>query len=148
VEFELNLKENEYALWMTLFVSILIAAIVGMAAIGRGFTAVDNTNSPQVLSWSDWRMIQAQHAYDAELSVLRNDAVQVATLLDQQRPNPVAAQMLSDAVTRDTQSGDPSLTNARNALSSAALSVRDWSTGVLDRNSAIQSVQTAFALLQ
>ncbi len=147
-EFELNFKENEYALWMTLFASILIAAIVGLAAIGRGITAVDNAGSPQVLSWSAWRMLQAQRAYDAELTVLRHDAVQVAALLDQQRPNPVVAQMLADTVTRDTQSGAPSLANARAALAAAAQNVRDWSTGVLDRNAAVQSVQTAFALLQ
>lgn len=147
-EFELNFKENEYAPWMTLFASILVAAIIFMAALGRGFTAMDSAGQPQVLSWSDWRMLQAQRAYDAQLTILRHDALQVAALLDQQRPNPVVAQMLAETITRDTQGGDPSLANARAALSSAALSVRDWSSGVLDRNTAIQAVQTAFALLQ
>ena len=148
MNFELTIRENEYMIWVTVLVAVLLVMIVGMAFAGRGVTVVDSAGNPQILTWSDWRMIQAQRAYDAELSVLRNDAVRVAATLDQQRPNPVAAQIVAENVARDTQSGDPSLASARAALAAAALNVRDWSTGVLDRATAVQSVQQAIGLLQ
>ncbi|MCJ7434569.1 MAG: hypothetical protein MUO77_13875 [Anaerolineales bacterium] len=46
------------------------------------------------------------------------------------------------------EEGDPSLASARLALENAALNVRDWSTGTLDRDTAILSVQDALTLLQ
>ena len=45
-------------------------------------------------------------------------------------------------------SGDASLATARETLLIAALSVRDWSAGTLDRETAVLDVQNAFALLQ
>jgi hypothetical protein len=67
--------------------------------------------------------------------------------LDQQ-PNPVTTQFLIEQISQDTKDGDPSLVSARLALENAALNVRDWSTGTLDRDTAILSVQDALTLLQ
>ncbi|MBI1793401.1 MAG: hypothetical protein HYR70_04330 [Chloroflexi bacterium] len=146
-EFEIDFQKDKGVIWATVLIGILIAVIIGMAQIGRGVTPVDDAGSPRVLSWSDWRLLQAERAYAEELSVLRGDAVQLVTML-QQRQNPVAAQLLVNAIARHTSSGDPSLANARSALANASLNVRDWASGVLDRNAAIQSIQETLALLQ
>ena len=82
-----------------------------------------------------------------ELSILRTDAMQLAQALEQ-KPNPVTTQFLIEKIAQHTKEGDPSLESARLALENAALNVRDWSTGTLDRDTAILSVQGALTLLQ
>jgi len=145
-EIEFNFRKSEDALWLVAFALLIIAALVGMAQIGQNATPMD-TGEPRLLGWSDWRLLQAQRAYVKELSILRADAMQLAQTLERQ-PNPVTTQILIKQIAQHTQEGDPSLVNARLALESAAVSVRDWSTGVLDRDTAILSVQDALAFLQ
>ena len=145
-EIEFNFRKNEDALWLVAFAVLIIAALVGMAQIGQDVTPMD-TGEPRLLGWSDWRLIQAERAYAQELSTLRADAMQLALALDL-RPNPVTTQLLIEQIARHTQEGDPSLTSARLALENAALNVRDWSTGTLDRDTAILSLQDALTLLQ
>ena len=145
-EIEFNFRKNEDALWLAAFSVLIIAALVGMAQIGQNVTPMD-TGEPRLLGWSDWRLLQAERAYAKELSTLRVDAMQLATTLDL-RPNPVATQLLIEQIARHTKEGNPTLAGARLALENAALNVRDWSTGTLDRDTAILSVQDALALLQ
>ena len=147
VEFELNLKDNKETIWFTVSTVTLLVAIFILAFIGSSYTIVDNAGNPQILSWSGWRLLQAQHAYDAQLSVLRGDAMQLAAILNQ-RPEPVATQLLFQTISNHTANGDPSLASARSALAAAALDVRNWSTGITDQASAIQSLQNAFTLLR
>lgn len=145
-EIEFNFRKNEDALWLIAFAALIIIALVGMAQIGQNATPMD-TGSPRLLGWSDWRLFQAQRAYTREISVLRADTLQLARTLDQQ-PNPVTTQFLIKQITEHTQDGDPSLVSARLALENAALNVHDWSTGTLDRETAIRSVQDTVNLLQ
>jgi hypothetical protein len=145
-EIEFNFRKNEDALWLIAFAVLIIAALVGMAQMGQNVTPMD-TGEPRLLGWSDWRLLQAERAYTQELSTLRADAMQLALALDL-RPNPVTTQLLIEQIARHTQEGDPSLTSARLALENAALNVRDWSTGTLDRDTAILSLQDALTLLQ
>lgn len=147
MQFELIIKKNEEVIWLSVAIAVLIAVIVGLAILGRGYTVTDSAGNPQVLSWSAWTLIQAQQAYNAEISTLRNDAVQLAVTLNQ-RPEPVATQLLYKTVVGHTASGDPSLAAARSALAVAAQNVRDWSTGLVPQAAAIQSLQTAIGLLQ
>ena len=144
-EYELNLDEkNTQNILLTVIAVILLVIFAG---IGHSDTATDNTGNPQILSWSDWRLRQAQQAYDAQLLVLRGDAMQLAATLNQ-RPEPVATQILFQTIASHTANGDPSLASARSALAAAALDVRNWSTGTVDQATAIQSLQTAFTLLK
>ncbi len=145
-EIEFNFRKNEDALWLVAFAVLIIIALVGMAQIGQNATPMDS-GAPRLLGWSDWRLFQAQRAYAKELSILRADTMQLARTLDRQ-PNPVATQLLIKQIAQDTKEGDPALVNARLILENAALNVRDWSTGILDRNAAIASVQSAINLLQ
>ncbi|MBK7317643.1 hypothetical protein [Candidatus Villigracilis affinis] len=145
-DIEFNFRKNEDALWLVVFALLIIAALVGMSQIGQNATPMD-TGAPRLLNWSDWRLLQAQRAYTMELSILRTDAMQLAQALEQ-KPNPVTTQFLIEKIAQHTKEGDPSLESARLALENAALNVRDWSTGTLDRDTAILSVQDALTLLQ
>ena len=144
-EIEFNFRKNEDALWLVMFAVLIIAALVGMAQIGQNVTPID-AGTPRVLGWSDWRLFQAQRAYTQQLSVLRADALQLAQTLDQPA-NPVTTQLLIEKIAQHTKEGDPSLANARLTLANAALNVRDWSTGTLERDTAILSVQNVLPLL-
>ena len=145
-DIEFNFRKNEDALWLVVFALLIIAALVGMSQIGQNATPMD-TGVPRLLTWSDWRLLQAQRAYTMELSILRTDAMQLAQALEQ-KPNPVTTQFLIEKISQHTKEGDPSLDSARLALENAALNVHDWSTGTLDRDTAILSVQGALTLLQ
>ncbi len=145
-EIEFNFRKNEDALWLLALAMLIIAALVGMAQIGQNATPLD-TGEPRLLGWSDWQLLQAQRAYAKELSILRTDALQLTQVLEQQ-PNPVTTQFLIEQIAQHTKDGDPSLSSARLALENAALNVRDWSTGTLDRDTAILSIQDALPLLQ
>ena len=145
-EIEFNFRKNEDALWLLVFAVLIIAALVGMAQIGQNATPIEN-DTPQLLRWSDWQMLQAQGRYTQELTFLRTYAMDLAQVLEQQ-PMPVSTQFLVEQIMRETKEGDPALANARLAVANAALNVRDWSTGTLDRDTAIQSVQALQPLLQ
>ena len=145
-DFDFEFRKKEDLLWLIAFAFLVIGALVGMAQIGQDVTPLDS-GVPRLLNWSDWRLLQAQRAYTEELSILRTDAMQLAQALEQ-KPNPVTTQFLIERIAQHIKEGDPSLTSARLALENAALNVRDWSTGTLDRDTAILSVQDALTLLQ
>lgn len=146
MELELDLGDNRQY-WQIAAVLAVILALVGLAAIGANVTPLNAEGSPKVMSWSDWRFIQAEKVYYAELEVLQADAGQLADMLES-HPSPVAAQILAERISKHTASGDPSLAIAREALAVSALHVRDWAAGTLDRDAAVQSLQTTFDLLQ
>jgi hypothetical protein len=145
---ELELDFNgERSLWQGIAIVAVILVLVGLAAIGARVTPLNADSSPKLMSWQDWRLLQAERTYRAELVVLQDDTVQLATMLEA-RPSPVAAQILAERIAKHTKSGDASLTTARETLLIAALNVRDWAAGTLDRDMAVQSVEDAFGLLQ
>lgn len=126
---------------------IVVAALAGFGVVGQRVTPVSESGEPRFLTWSDWRLLQAERQWEAEASVLQNDVADMLALLNS-APNPAAAQMLVERVENHTRTGQAALANARQAVYSAALGVRDWSVGVLDREAAFRSVQDAIALLQ
>ena len=145
MELELDLGDNTQY-WQIVAVLAVILALVGLAAIGNKITPLSTDGSPKVMSWSDWRLIQAEKVYYAELEVLQTDASQLAEMLES-HPSPVAAQILAERISKHTTSGDPSLATAREALAVSALNVRDWAAGILDRDTAVESLQITYALL-
>jgi len=147
VEFELDFRKNEETLWLAALIVLIAAVIFGLAQVGRRVTRVDASGEASLLGWSDWRLLQAERAYADEMARLRVDATELVAMLERE-PNPVAAQLLADRIARHTAGGDASLAAARLALSNAAISVRSWAAGTLDRDSAILSVQEALVLLQ
>ncbi len=147
MEIELDLRGESAYLVYGLTALIVIVILLGLAAVGRQVTPLTESGAPRLLSWSDWRLVQEERAYQEQLVVLRSDATQLTEML-RSRPDPVAAQVLLERISRDTQAGDPALTAARGSLISSAQDVRDWAAGVLDQDSAISSLQKSLALLQ
>lgn len=146
MELELDFN-SERTLWQGLAIVAVILALIGLAAIGARVTPLNTDGSPKLISWQDWRLLQAERAYHAELAILQDDAMQLATLLEA-HPSPVAAQILAERIAKHTKSGDAALATARETLLIAALNVRDWATGTLDRDVAVQSVEDVFGFLQ
>ncbi len=146
MELELDFN-SERSLWQGIAIVAVILTLIGLATIGARVTPLNADGSPKLISWQDWRLLQAERAYHAELTILQDDAMQLATLLEA-RPSPVAAQILAEHIAKHTKSGDASLATARETLLSAALNVRDWAAGTLDRDVAVQSVEDAFGFLQ
>src|SRR5512145_2674691 len=108
MEIEVDLRGERLTIWRTIAIAMLILILIGLGALEARVTPVTVDNSPKLLSWQDWRLLQAERAYRAELSVLQEDAVQLANMLEE-RPNPVAAQILAERITKHAETGDASL---------------------------------------
>lgn len=147
MEIELDLRTSQKPLWYAAAAAVLLLVVLGLGAIGAPLTPRTESGRPRLLSWPDWRFIQAEKAYQTELGRLRTSADQLIQAL-QGRPSPVAVQLLAERVLRQTAGGDPALEAARAALAQAALDVRDWSAGVLPYDQAAASLQAAIGLLQ
>jgi len=142
MEIEIDLKAERKQTMLALGAGMLLALLVTLALLGRAVTPAGN----RLLTFADWRLLQAERAYQQELETLQTDALQLAEALNG-NPNPVAVQMLVERIRRHTDSGSQSLSQARTALEEAALAVGDWSAGVLDRDTALVSLQQALDLL-
>lgn len=147
MELELDFRKNEETLWLVALIALLVAAIFGLAQIGRNVTPVDAAGNSTLLGWPDWQLLKAERVYADEMAKLRGDVAELTVMLERE-PNPVAAQLLADRIARRTASGDPSLATARIAVANAALSVRNWANGTLDRDRAILAIQEALTLLK
>src|ERR1700690_2217963 len=148
MEFEINFRKDEEIYWVTALIAAVIAVLVVFGWIGNGVTPLDSAGNPRLLSWSDWQLVRAERVHAEELSVLQGDATQLASSL-QEHPDPVEAQFLVNSITQHAKGGtDPSLADARQALENASVDVRDWASGALDQNIAIEAVQEAMVLLK
>ncbi len=132
-------------------VLIALLALAGLALLGRSYTFGE-----RVLSWTDWRVQQAGHAYRAELGGLQQDAEILIELLNGRVPDPVRAQIVADQiVTRHGDplryatraGGQPALARHRDLLMRAAAAVEDWAVGATPREAAQQAVDELMAAL-
>lgn len=147
MEIELDLRGEKAYLWQAVIATATVLLLFGLAMIGSRVTPLTLDGTPKVMSWGDWRLLQAEKEYHAELEVLLKDADQLAVMLES-RPSPVAAQILAERISKHTRSGDVSLAPAREALLISALNIRDWAAGTLDRDTAVQSLQMTLDFLQ
>ena len=147
MEIEFDFQEGDRETWFALVLLVVVLIVVGLGILGRPVTPYTNTTQARVLTWSDWRFIQAEREYQKELAILRGYADQMITAINSQ-PNPVAVQLLSEQVIRQAEQGDPALGPAREALALAAIDLRNWSVGVLDRDTSLSSLQVAVELLK
>lgn len=134
MEFELDFsKKWNLAAWLP----ALLLILAGLGTLGYFTTPAGD----QVLTWNEWRVLQARRAYAAELTLMRQDSETLAALLEGS-PDVVRAQLVVEQVARDTADGQEALASEREALYQAALLVRDWAAGAVDR------VEAETALLQ
>jgi hypothetical protein len=145
VEFELDIREDQ-SVWMVAGILAIALLLFGLGKIGQPLTPYEE-GVARVMNLADWQLIQAEEIYDAEIEVLRVDVDSLATALEA-KSDPVRVSLLVKKISTDVADGTPALATARQALYQASLDVGDWSTGVLDRERAIASLQIAIALLQ
>lgn len=141
VEFDLQRKEE--LPWLAGLALLVLAALVCLSLLGE---SVGGSTS-SLLTWTEWRMTQAQREHVREIGILRTDALQLAQTLER-KPDPVKTLMLQNSINKHTKTGIPSLDGARNLLQAAARDVLDWSTGSLSREQASQSLIDAMKVLQ
>ena len=145
MEFELDIREDQ-SVWMVAGILAIALLLFGLGKIGQPLTPYEG-GVARVMNLADWQLIQAEEIYDAEIEVLRADVDSLVTALEA-KSDPVRVSLLVKKISTDVADGTPALATARQALYQASLDVGDWSTGVLDRERAIASLQIAIALLQ
>ena len=130
-----------------ILVFVVILSLLGLGALGKPYTPVTADGDANLLTWDDWQLFKAEQRYTAEREVLRVDAEDLGSLLNQ-NPDPVAAQILAQRIARHTAEGEAALLSARSALQQTAQDVASWTAGALDRDTAVASLQTASDLLK
>ena len=130
-----------------ILVFVALLSLLGLGALGKPYTPVTATGDTRLLTWDDWQLVKAEQRYTSEREALRTDADSLAALMNQ-APDPVAAQILVQRIARHTTAGEAALLSARSALQQAAQDVASWTAGVLDRDTAITSLQIASDLLK
>lgn len=145
MEFELDVREDQ-TVWTIAILSIIALLLFGLGVIGRPVTPYEG-DTARVMTSADWELIQAEEVYNTEIVILRRDVDSLVAALDAES-DPVRVSLLVKKISGDVADGTPALATARQAVFQAALNVGDWSTGVLDREIAITSLQTAIALLR
>ena len=130
-----------------ILVIMAILFLLGLGALGKPYTPITATGDASLLTWDDWQLFKAERRYTAEREVLRVDADALGSLLNQ-NPDPVAAQILAQRIARHTAEGEAALLSARSALQQTAQDVASWTAGALDRDTAVESLQTASDLLK
>lgn len=142
-EIEININQDGIG-YIVAVVTLVVLLALGW--LGQPVTLATEDGKPKVLTFQDWRFLQAEQAYKAELQVLRQDADHLANLVNG-KPNPVQVQIDVDEVLKHTQSGVPALDTARKSVMAAALAVREWSVGSLNRDVALNALEDAFRSL-
>ena len=146
MEIELSLGKNSY--WREMAAAILVVLLLCLGWLGWTVTHVEADGSAQVLTWTDYQLGKAEKAYQVERETLRGDADTLTGLLSKSTsPSPVAVQVTANRILEHTSAGVSELTDARAALGTAAIVVRDWAVGTADKNAALQAVQSAISLL-
>ena len=127
MELELNLPKHTRLPLLIALASLLLAVVLGI--VGKAVTP----DGSQALSWVEWKVLKDKRAYRQEYRWMREDVDALSKLLDQE-PDPVRAQLLSEAILE--LDGLSALDYQRELLKEAASAVRDWAVGALEKEAA------------
>lgn len=140
MELELDFSKK----WnLTAWLPALLLVLFGLGTLGYFSTPPGD----RLLTWTEWRVLQARRAYRAELHLLRQHAETLSALLGES-PDVVRAQLAVEQVARDTADGQDALADEREALYQAALWVRDWAAGAAEKPDAETALAQAVLLLE
>ena len=131
----------------TLLAALLVIPIILLGALGFRYTPVGSEGEAQVLTWSEWQVLQAAQRYEAELVRLQKDAEGLVTLLSQ-NPDPVRAQLTAERIVTAFAEGEPALRHPREQVVAAALAIQDWAVGLIDHETAAGVLQAALEALE
>ena len=127
MELELNLPKHTLLPLLIALASLLLAVVLGI--VGKAVTP----DGSQVLTWVEWKVLKDKRVYRQEYRQMREDVDALSKLLDQE-PDPVRAQLLSEAILE--LDGLSALDYQRDLLKEAASAVRDWAVGALEKEAA------------
>ena len=139
MELELDFSKK----WnLTAWLPALLLMLLGLGMLGYFSTPPGD----KLLTWTEWRVLQARRAYGAELHLLRQHAEALSALLHDS-PDVVRAQLAVEQAARDTADGQEALAAEREAVYQATLAVRDWAAGAADQPLAEAALEQAVQLL-
>jgi hypothetical protein len=130
-------------LFYALITVLIVATVAGLAALGRPYTP----DPPRVIGWVDWTTRKTEEQYREELAELRQDLSELTQILQDQRPDPVQAEMAASRIAQDHIDGLGLLTRQREAVVIAAEAVRDWAVGYLTYEDAVATVNEAISIV-
>ena len=135
---ELDLSDYRYH-----FIALAILLIlVVFGWLGSAYTPAGE----KPLTWSEWQVMKARRAYLKELAELQVAAESLTILLNN-RPDPVRAQLVAENIQRLTGKGLPALVYQRGKLAFAAQAVSDWAVGAIDHQTALKALDQAIQVL-
>jgi len=144
VEIEINAPQGQQ--FYLLIAAAILLVLAGLGWLGHGVTQTGPDGRAAVMSWTDYRVIQAEKAYLAERAELRSAMEDIAQLLNQDA-SPVEAQIHLARIEKSLGAGLPELAEARAAVLQAADALRAFSLGKLSRAQAAGAIKHAAELL-
>jgi hypothetical protein len=142
IEFSAPEGQNFYLV----IVAVLLLLVTGLGWLGYGVTRVGPDGRAVVMTWTDYRVIQAEKVYIAERAELRSAVEEIAQLLNK-NASPVEAQIHLIRIEKSTGDGLPELAEARAAVFQATDAVRAYSLGKISRDEAAGAINHAAELL-
>ena len=139
-EIELDLRDIPG--WLTIVILLVVGA-TGLMLIGRVVTPIERG----ILSWSEWQLLKEQRVYRSDLESLQGEVDILIEMLNG-RPDPVETQLVAQRMLQDLRGGHPALAYQRDLIIQAVSAVRDWSTGVIERDEAVLMVNEAIQVLE
>ena len=129
-----------------LAILLLVLLALGLGALGRVVTPMEG-GEPQLLSPERWQAQKLARQARAESEALYRDGEQLVELLDQERPDPVRAMLLAQAITARHRQGTPATAPARQALVVAAQVTAHYASGGAERAEAVAALEQALTRL-
>jgi hypothetical protein len=130
--------------WVYYALAALLVLLGTLGWLGKGVT-------PQgrgLLTWDEWQILRQRQAYAQQLAFLEKQTETLAVLLNA-RADPVRVQVVTERMRLELESGGlPALQPQRDAAAAAVASVRAWSLGQEDRDSAVKVLETATQALR
>ncbi len=142
IEFSAPEGQNFYLV----LTAVILLVVTGLGWLGYGVTRQSPDGRAAVMSWTDYRVIQAEKAYFAERAELRSAVEEIAQLLNK-NASPAEAQIHLTRIEKSIGDGLPELAEARAAVLQAADAVRAWSLGKSSRDEAAEVINYAIELL-
>lgn len=142
IEFSAPEGQNFYLV----LAAVLLLVVAGLGWLGYGVTRQGPDGRAAVMTWTDYRVIQAEKAYLAERAELRSAVEDIVQLLNK-NASPVEAQIHLTRIEKSAGDGLPELAEARAAVLQAADAVRACSLGKISREEAAGVISHAIELL-
>lgn len=143
---EIEFKAPEEHYFYLVIAAVVLFVLVGLGWLGKSVTRLGPDGQGVVMSWTDYRVIQAEKAYVAERAKLRSAVDEIAQLFNADA-SPVEAQIHLARIEKSLEGGLPELADARAAVAQAVNAVRACSLGKVSHEEAAGVIRYAADIL-